>query len=136
MTSTVDTAFESEFVHQVYDQIAQDFSRTRHSGWKFIEHFLEQLPAVRFTSPALFTLSRVVSAEQETNAFFVVFREVSFWTQDAGMGNISGVTLSFPRRRTGGRLGVGQRTNQHPIRSRNRLQPLQKATGRSLMMKK
>ena len=69
MAATVDTEFESTFVHRVYDQIAQDFSRTRHSGWKFIEHFLEQLPAVCRLSPALSSPSRVEFARQFMRLF-------------------------------------------------------------------
>ncbi|CEQ41508.1 SPOSA6832_03248, partial [Sporobolomyces salmonicolor] len=36
-------SFESAHVHAVYDEIASDFSRTRHSRWPFVEHFLDQL---------------------------------------------------------------------------------------------
>lgn len=36
--------FEQSHVHQVYDLIAQDFSRTRHTRWPFVETFLESLP--------------------------------------------------------------------------------------------
>ncbi|GAA5833070.1 hypothetical protein JCM11251_006503 [Rhodosporidiobolus azoricus] len=38
-------SFEAEHVHVVYDEIAQDFSRTRHSRWPFVERFLGGLPA-------------------------------------------------------------------------------------------
>ncbi|BGP49772.1 tRNA methyltransferase, has a role in tRNA modification [Rhodotorula kratochvilovae] len=37
-------SFESEHVHAVYDEIASDFSRTRHSRWPFVERFLHSLP--------------------------------------------------------------------------------------------
>ncbi|GAA5852143.1 hypothetical protein JCM8547_006681 [Rhodosporidiobolus lusitaniae] len=37
--------FEAEHVHTVYNEIAQDFSRTRHSRWPFVERFLAGLPA-------------------------------------------------------------------------------------------
>lgn len=37
------STFESSHVHTVYDAIASDFSRTRHSRWPFVEHFLESL---------------------------------------------------------------------------------------------
>lgn len=37
-------AFEAEHVHAVYDEIAADFSRTRHSPWPFVRHFLDSLP--------------------------------------------------------------------------------------------
>ncbi|GAA5877498.1 hypothetical protein JCM1840_003873 [Sporobolomyces johnsonii] len=36
-------SFESTHVHAVYDEIASDFSRTRHSRWPFVERFLDQL---------------------------------------------------------------------------------------------
>ncbi|GAA5933712.1 tRNA (carboxymethyluridine(34)-5-O)-methyltransferase [Sporobolomyces koalae] len=38
------SAFESSHVHSVYNAIASDFSRTRHSRWPFVQHFLESLP--------------------------------------------------------------------------------------------
>ncbi|KAK4050224.1 tRNA methyltransferase, has a role in tRNA modification [Microbotryomycetes sp. JL201] len=38
-----DTAFEAEHVHVVYDHIAQDFSRTRHTRWPFVERFIHGL---------------------------------------------------------------------------------------------
>ncbi|GAA5879249.1 hypothetical protein JCM3774_003534 [Rhodotorula dairenensis] len=41
--STASIAFESEHVHAVYDHIAHDFSRTRHSPWPFVQHFLDRL---------------------------------------------------------------------------------------------
>lgn len=37
--------FEAEHVHAVYDGIAADFSRTRHSPWPFVRHFLDALPS-------------------------------------------------------------------------------------------
>ncbi|GAA6007142.1 uncharacterized protein JCM10292_004133 [Rhodotorula paludigena] len=37
-------SFESAHVHAVYDEIASDFSRTRHSRWPFVERFLDSLP--------------------------------------------------------------------------------------------
>lgn len=37
--------FEQSHVHQVYDVIASDFSRTRHTRWPFVERFVEQLPS-------------------------------------------------------------------------------------------
>lgn len=39
------TLFESSHVHSVYNAIASDFSRTRHSRWPFVEQFLESLPS-------------------------------------------------------------------------------------------
>lgn len=39
--------FESAHVHAVYDQIALDFSRTRHTRWPFCQRWLEALPKVR-----------------------------------------------------------------------------------------
>ncbi|GAA6054721.1 hypothetical protein JCM3770_000048 [Rhodotorula araucariae] len=36
-------SFEAEHVHQVYDEIAHDFSRTRHARWPFVERFLHAL---------------------------------------------------------------------------------------------
>ncbi|GAA6023924.1 hypothetical protein JCM10207_009277 [Rhodosporidiobolus poonsookiae] len=36
-------SFEAKHVHQVYDEIALDFSRTRHSRWPFVERFFAQL---------------------------------------------------------------------------------------------
>lgn len=36
---------ETEYVHQVYDTIAQHFDRTRYSYWKQVRLFLYQLPA-------------------------------------------------------------------------------------------
>lgn len=36
-------AFEAEHVHAVYDEIAADFSRTRHSRWPFVQRFLDAL---------------------------------------------------------------------------------------------
>lgn len=44
MTATATAAFEAEHVHAVYDEIAADFSRTRHSPWPFVRHFLDSLP--------------------------------------------------------------------------------------------
>ncbi len=38
--------FESAHVHAVYDQIALDFSRTRHTRWPFCQRWLEALPTV------------------------------------------------------------------------------------------
>ncbi|GAA5894383.1 hypothetical protein JCM6882_007644 [Rhodosporidiobolus microsporus] len=37
-------SFEAEHVHAVYNEIAHDFSRTRHSRWPFVERFLDRLP--------------------------------------------------------------------------------------------
>ncbi|BGP17882.1 hypothetical protein JCM10213_000960 [Rhodosporidiobolus nylandii] len=39
------SSFEAEHVHAVYNEIAADFSRTRHSRWPFVERFLAGLPA-------------------------------------------------------------------------------------------
>lgn len=39
--------FESVHVHQVYEQIAADFSRTRHKPWPLITNFISNLPLVR-----------------------------------------------------------------------------------------
>ncbi|ORY69406.1 hypothetical protein BCR35DRAFT_294516 [Leucosporidium creatinivorum] len=39
------SSFEAEHVHVVYDQIALDFSRTRHTRWPFVSQFLASLPA-------------------------------------------------------------------------------------------
>ncbi|BGP01567.1 tRNA (carboxymethyluridine(34)-5-O)-methyltransferase [Rhodotorula toruloides] len=36
-------SFESEHVHAVYEEIAADFSRTRHTRWPFVERFLDSL---------------------------------------------------------------------------------------------
>ncbi|GAA6060657.1 hypothetical protein JCM10212_001213 [Sporobolomyces blumeae] len=36
--------FEASHVHTVYNEIASDFSRTRHSRWPFVEAFLTKLP--------------------------------------------------------------------------------------------
>ncbi|GEM08574.1 alkylated DNA repair protein alkB-like protein [Rhodotorula toruloides] len=36
-------SFESEHVHAVYEEIAADFSRTRHTRWSFVERFLDSL---------------------------------------------------------------------------------------------
>ncbi|KAG0656219.1 Alkylated DNA repair protein alkB 8 [Rhodotorula mucilaginosa] len=44
MTEATTAAFEAEHVHAVYDEIAADFSRTRHSPWPFVRHFLDALP--------------------------------------------------------------------------------------------
>lgn len=38
------TNFEQDHVHEVYNSIALDFSRTRHTCWPFIESFLNNLP--------------------------------------------------------------------------------------------
>ncbi|GAA6017274.1 hypothetical protein JCM11491_000614 [Sporobolomyces phaffii] len=38
------STFESSHVHTVYNAIASDFSRTRHSRWPFVQSFLESLP--------------------------------------------------------------------------------------------
>lgn len=73
-------------MHQVYDQIAHDFSRTRHSGWKFIEHFLEQLPAVRIHAPPSFSSSCPELARSHPNASFFSSRQGSL-VLDAGCGN-------------------------------------------------
>ncbi|KAM0786276.1 hypothetical protein ACM66B_001756 [Microbotryomycetes sp. NB124-2] len=35
--------FEARHVHVVYDHIAQDFSRTRHTRWPFVERFIDSL---------------------------------------------------------------------------------------------
>lgn len=43
--------FELEHVHKVYQLIANDFSRTRHSTWPFIDTFLLSLPSVRPPPP-------------------------------------------------------------------------------------
>ncbi|KAK4049912.1 tRNA methyltransferase, has a role in tRNA modification [Microbotryomycetes sp. JL221] len=43
MTTTSVNTFEQTHVHVVYDLIAQDFSRTRHSRWPFVERFLDSL---------------------------------------------------------------------------------------------
>ncbi|GAA5990254.1 hypothetical protein JCM10908_005895 [Rhodotorula pacifica] len=45
MTDATLAAFESVHVHAVYNEIASDFSRTRHSRWPFVQHFLDALPA-------------------------------------------------------------------------------------------
>lgn len=37
--------FESSFVHNVYNQIAEHFSSTRHSAWPGVVEFINQLPA-------------------------------------------------------------------------------------------
>lgn len=47
LTGASSSTFEAEHVHVVYDQIALDFSRTRHTRWPFVSHFLASLPAVR-----------------------------------------------------------------------------------------
>ncbi|GAA5954682.1 hypothetical protein JCM3765_003855 [Sporobolomyces pararoseus] len=39
------STFESSHVHKVYNEIANDFSRTRHSRWPFVENFLNNLPS-------------------------------------------------------------------------------------------
>ncbi|GAA5941565.1 hypothetical protein JCM3775_005112 [Rhodotorula graminis] len=44
MAASLAASFESLHVHAVYDQIAADFSRTRHSRWPFVERFFERLP--------------------------------------------------------------------------------------------
>ncbi|BGP09597.1 tRNA methyltransferase, has a role in tRNA modification [Rhodotorula toruloides] len=36
-------SFESAHVHAVYEEIAADFSRTRHTRWPFVERFLDSL---------------------------------------------------------------------------------------------
>jgi len=46
------TLFESSHVHSVYNAIASDFSRTRHSRWPFVEQFLESLPSGSLTLDA------------------------------------------------------------------------------------
>jgi len=38
------SSFESSHVHSVYNAIASDFSRTRHSRWPFVEQFIQSLP--------------------------------------------------------------------------------------------
>lgn len=40
--------FEAQHVHQVYDHIAKDFSRTRHTRWPFVQHFMDKLESVSF----------------------------------------------------------------------------------------
>ncbi|GAA5912430.1 hypothetical protein JCM8208_005168 [Rhodotorula glutinis] len=44
MAADLAASFESLHVHAVYDQIAADFSRTRHSRWPFVERFFDRLP--------------------------------------------------------------------------------------------
>ncbi|GAA6035592.1 hypothetical protein JCM8097_004918 [Rhodosporidiobolus ruineniae] len=39
------SSFEAAHVHAVYNEIAADFSRTRHSRWPFVERFLNSLPS-------------------------------------------------------------------------------------------
>lgn len=77
-------SFESEHVHVVYDQIALDFSRTRHTRWPFCQRFLEALPAVRPPSrlPARLTPIRLIHAFADT-AWFLQGSVVL----DAGCGN-------------------------------------------------
>lgn len=50
--------FEAQHVHVVYDQIATDFSRTRHTRWPFVSTFMSQLPAV--SSPFALLYSSLV----------------------------------------------------------------------------
>jgi tRNA (uracil-5-)-methyltransferase TRM9 len=38
------SSFETSHVHSIYNEIASDFSRTRHSRWPFVEAFLKSLP--------------------------------------------------------------------------------------------
>lgn len=45
MTAT-SASFEQDHVHAVYESIAKDFSRTRHTCWPFVQTFLDQLPVV------------------------------------------------------------------------------------------
>ncbi|GAA5852484.1 hypothetical protein JCM9279_003466 [Rhodotorula babjevae] len=44
MAADLAASFESLHVHAVYDEIAADFSRTRHSRWPFVERFFGRLP--------------------------------------------------------------------------------------------
>lgn len=43
------SSFESAHVHSIYDSIASDFSRTRHTQWPFVHSFLSGLPVVSFS---------------------------------------------------------------------------------------
>ncbi|QIX01803.1 hypothetical protein AMS68_007320 [Peltaster fructicola] len=40
-----DEQYESENVHEVYEQIASHFSATRYKPWPIVERFLQELPA-------------------------------------------------------------------------------------------
>ncbi|KAJ2776540.1 tRNA methyltransferase, has a role in tRNA modification [Coemansia javaensis] len=45
-TAALDPAAkEAQFVHRVYAEIAQHFSETRHSGWPFVDGFLQRQAA-------------------------------------------------------------------------------------------
>lgn len=57
----MDSSFEAAHVHTVYNEIALDFSRTRHSRWPFVQRFLDQLPAVR-SSPSSAVASTLTSS--------------------------------------------------------------------------
>lgn len=39
-----DEQYESEHVHEVYEQIASHFSATRYKPWPIVERFLKELP--------------------------------------------------------------------------------------------
>jgi hypothetical protein len=78
-------SFESAHVHAVYNEIALDFSRTRHSRWPFLEKFLNQLPAVRLLFLSLFYSTRD-DADPPTT-----LREALSSTLELGMGNTSDV---------------------------------------------
>ena len=43
MSSKIDDVFETTFVKSVYEQIAEDFSRTRYSYWDYVYNFITSL---------------------------------------------------------------------------------------------
>lgn len=77
-------SFESEHVHAVYEEIAADFSRTRHSRWPFVERFLDSLAPVCCSSRVQSFLSHADRARKSC-------REVSYWMRARGTGNTSAV---------------------------------------------
>lgn len=83
------SSFEAEHVHVVYDHIAKDFSRTRHTRWPFVSHFLESLPAV--SSVSFETRFPLLAHLDQTRS-----RARSYLTLVAATANISAVAQSCP----------------------------------------
>lgn len=96
------SSFEAEHVHVVYDQIALDFSRTRHTRWPFVSHFLASLPAVRPPS----SFPRALSGAVEDLKAHSLHQQGSV-VLDAGCGNgkYLGCNSVLPCEHPGGREG-------------------------------
>ncbi|GAA5905903.1 tRNA (carboxymethyluridine(34)-5-O)-methyltransferase [Sporobolomyces salmoneus] len=94
------STFESSHVHTVYNAIASDFSRTRHSRWPFVESFLSSLPP-----------SSLVLDAGTGNGKYLGVRSILSWdgkSEEKDEGTRSGELFNVGFDRSEGLLGIAQ----------------------------